>query len=194
MVCFWRRRVHDKSATEYGAGWFAFRGGEAALYVKNSVDLQWARSGEKRYQHMLVNNAENPVRFLGSGRVFSRAGFDQKTLRDSGKHWRDAGFDQKAVRDSGKRWRDAGFDQKTGRDSGKHWRDAGFDQETVRDSGKRWQMRDLTASREAEFAKRHGCGLRKKMMFGMAMAEVRDVLFSWKCSRNSGSGIPVSRS
>ena len=85
MVCFWRRRVHDKSATEYGAGWFAFRGGEAALYVKNSVDLQWARSGEKRYQHMLVNNAENPVRFVGSGRVFSRCGIWPKDIAGFGK-------------------------------------------------------------------------------------------------------------
>ena len=54
MVCFWRRRVHDKSATEYGAGWFAFRGGEVALYVKNSFDFQWARSGEKRYHHAFL--------------------------------------------------------------------------------------------------------------------------------------------
>ena len=51
MVCFWRRRVHDKSATEYGAGWFTLRRGEVALYVKNSFDFQWARSGEKRYHH-----------------------------------------------------------------------------------------------------------------------------------------------
>ena len=51
MVCFWRRRVHDKSATEYGAGWFTLRGGEVALYVKNSFDFQWARSGENRYHH-----------------------------------------------------------------------------------------------------------------------------------------------
>ena len=70
MVCFWRRRVPDKSASECGAGWFALRGGEVALYVKNSVDLQWACSGEKRYHHMIVNNAENPVRFSESGRLF----------------------------------------------------------------------------------------------------------------------------
>ena len=78
------------------------------------------------------------------------------------------------------------------RDSGKHWRDAGFDQKSVRDSGKRWRMRDLTASREAEFAKRQGCGLRKRIMFGIAMTEVRNAGFSWKRSRNAGSGIPVS--
>ena len=194
MVCFWRRRVHDKSATEYGAGWFALRGGEAALYVKNTIDLQWARSGENRCYRMIVNNAEYPVRFLCLEGYFRDAGFDQKTLRDSVKHWRDAGFDQKAVRDLGKRWRYPGFDQKTVWDSGKRWRNPGFDQKTVRDSGKRWRMRDLTASREAEFAKRHGCGLRKKMMFEIAMTEVRDSRFSWKRSRNAGSGIPVSRS
>ena len=102
MVCFWRRRVHDKSATEYGAGWFALRGGETALYVKNTIDLQWARSGENRCYRMIVNNAEYPVRFLCLEGYFRDAGFDQKTLRDSGKHWRDTGFDQKAVRDSGK--------------------------------------------------------------------------------------------
>ena len=34
----------------------------------------------------------------------------------------------------------------------------------------------------------------RKWCLGMAMAEVRDVLFSWKWSRNAGSGIPVSRS
>ena len=96
------------------------------------------------------------------------------------------------VRDSGKHWRDAGFDQKSVRDSGKRWRNPGFDQKTVRDSGKRWRMRDLTASREAEFAKRHGCGLRKRIMFGIAMTEVRNAGFSWKRSRNAGSGIPVS--
>ena len=192
MVCFWRRRVHDKSATEYGAGWFALRGGEAALYVKNTIDLQWARSGENRCYRMIVNNAEYPVRFLCLEGYFRDAGFDQKTLRDSVKHWRDAGFDQKAVRDSGKRWRYPGFDQKTVWDSGKRWRNPGFDQKTVRDSGKRWRMRDLTASREAEFAKRHGCGLRKRIMFGIAMTEVRNAGFSWKRSRNAGSGIPVS--
>ena len=194
MVCFWRRRVHDKSATEYGAGWFALRGGEAALYVKNTIDLQWARSGENRCYRMIVNNAEYPVRFSCLEGYFRDAGFDQKTLRDSGKHWRDAGFDQKAVRDSGKRWRYPGFDQKTVWDSGKRWRNPGFDQKTVRDSGKRWRMRDLTASWEAEFAKRHGCGLRKKMMFEIAMTEVRDSRFSWKRSRNAGSGSPFSRS
>ena len=86
MVCFWRRRVHDKSATEYGAGWFALRGGEAALYVKNTVDLQWARSGENRcYRMILSEQCWISCTLFMSGRVFSRCGIWPKDIAGFGK-------------------------------------------------------------------------------------------------------------
>ena len=93
----------------------------------------------------------------------------QNTVRDSGNVKRDTGFDQNTVRDSGNVKRDTGFDQNTVRDSGNVKRDKGFDQNRVwysenvkwdtdstkiqRGIGNINGIRDLTATRKAEFTK-----------------------------------------
>ena len=65
-------------------------------------------------------------------------------------------------------------------------RDSKFDQNTVQDSGNVYGLRDLTATREAGFAKiwARDARLGKKTIFGIVLTEVRDaglVKKEWEC-------------
>ena len=83
-------------------------------------------------------------------------GFDQNTLRDSGKIKWDTGFKQNTLRDSGNVKWNLDLTKITVRDSGNVKRDTEFDQNTVQDAE-----------------------LRKKTIFGMAMTvALRDAEFS----------------
>lgn len=69
--------------------------------------------------------------------------------------------------------------------------DLGFDQNTVRGLENVNGTCDLTADREAGFAKiGYGAGLGRKTIFGIAMTEVWDAGFSWKKNRKVGLGPP----